>query len=148
MSRQSASIVIECAPAEVFSYVDDVTREHEWQPNLESAEQEPAGETRVGTRKRYVSTFMGRETKNTYAVTELEPGRRIVCETTGDSTIEARSEVVCESEGSGTRVTMHIEGKPKGALRFVPRQVLEAAYREELESTLARLKEQLEAGRP
>ena len=47
MSRQSASIMIERPPAEVFAYMDDVSREKEWQPNLRSAEQEPPGPTEV-----------------------------------------------------------------------------------------------------
>lgn len=144
MSRQSFSIVIERSPAVVFAYMDDVSREHEWQSNLRSAEQSPAGASRVGTQKRYVSAFMGRTVENTYVVTEIEPGRRIVYETDEGSTIEAESEIVCEADGAGTKVTMSVEAKPKGVLRFVPRAVLEAASREEMETTMVRLKERLE----
>ena len=147
MSRQSASILIRRSPHEVFTYMDDASREHEWQPNLRSAEQDPPGPTQVGTRKKYVSRFMGREVKNTYVVTELDPGRRIVCRTERDSAIEARSEVTWEPEGPGTRVTMTIQGKPKGFLKFVPKRALELAYREELEAALRRVKDRLEVAR-
>jgi len=91
MSRQSATIVIARPPDEVFAYMDDVSREVEWQPHLRSAAQDPPGPTRLGTRKRYVSRFVGRGVRNTYVVAELEPGRRIVYETEKGSAIEARS---------------------------------------------------------
>ena len=149
MSRQSASIVIRRPPDEVFDYVDDVSREHEWQPNLRSAEQVPQGPTAVGTCKKYVSGFMGRDVRNTYVVTELDPGRRIVYQTEKGSAIEARSEVRCEPTGSVTRVTMFLEGKPKGFLNLVPQRALELTYREKLEATLQRVKDRLEvAGAP
>jgi uncharacterized membrane protein len=145
VSRQSASIVIRRPPDEVFDYMDDVSREHEWQPNLRSAEQVPQGPTAVGTRKKYISGFMGRDVRNTYVVAELDPGRRIVYQTEKGSAIEARSEVRCEPNGSGTRVTMFLEGKPKGFLKLVPQRALELAYRGELEGTLQRVKDRLEA---
>jgi uncharacterized membrane protein len=148
MSRQSATIVISRPPEEVFAYMDDVSREHEWQSNLLSAEQDPPGPTQVGTRKRYVSRFMGREIRNSYAVTAFEPGRRIVCEAEKGSAIEARSEIIWEAEGAGTRVTMVLEGKPKGFLKLVPKAALELAYREELKSTLQKVKQRLEARKP
>ncbi len=43
MSRSSASIVIRRPVSEVFAYMDDVSREIEWQPNLQFAEKHPEG---------------------------------------------------------------------------------------------------------
>jgi carbon monoxide dehydrogenase subunit G len=146
MSQQSSSVVILRPPQEVFAYLDDISREHEWQPNLVAAEQVPPGATQVGTQKRYTSLFMGQKIKNSYAVTELEPGRRVVYETQKGSAVDARSEIVCEAEGEGTRVTISVDGKPKGVLRFVPKAALEFASREELKSTLVNLKKRLESG--
>ncbi len=144
MSRPAASIVIARPPAEVFAYMDDVSREPEWQPGLRSATQEPEGPTEVGTKKTYTSSFLGRDVKNTYVVKELEPGRRVVYETTPDSTISTRTEIVCEPDPGGTKVMMRVEGKPKGVLRFVPSSVLETAFTEEVQSALGRLKKLLE----
>jgi uncharacterized membrane protein len=146
MTRQTRSIVIDRPPQVVYDYMDDVAREREWQPNLRVAKQDPPGPSRQGTRKRYVSDFMGRKVENTYVVVEVDPGRRMVTETTRGSAIDARSEVTWEPEGPGTRVTMTIDGKPKGALRFIPAALLEAAYDKELETTLKRLKERIEGG--
>ena len=47
---------------------------------------------------------------------------------------------------SSTSVTMSVEAKPKGALRFLPKAMLEAASRDEMEATMARLKVRLETG--
>jgi len=145
MRRQSANVVIARPVADVVAYMDDVTREHEWQPSLASASQEPPGPTGLGTRKSYSSTFMGRRVENTYVVTALDPGVRVVYETTKDSAIRARSEISWESVGSGTRVTMTIVGEPGGALRLLPKAVMQRAFGKELENALARLKERLES---
>jgi carbon monoxide dehydrogenase subunit G len=144
MTRQTASIHIDRPPREVYDYMDDVSREEEWQPNLRSASQDPPGPSRVGTRKRYVSEFLGREIENIYVVLEVEPGRRLVSETTRDSAASVRTEVTWESEGKGTRVTATVEGRPRGFMKLMPRSVVEAAYRKELSSSLRRLKELLE----
>ena len=144
MSRQGASIVIKRPPEEVFAYMDDVAREKEWQPNLSSATRDPAGPTQVGTKKRYVSSFLGNDLTNTYVVQELDVGRRIVYETTSDSAISASNEITCEGVEGGTKVTMIIGGKPKGVLRLVPRAVLETTYKDQLKTTLRRLKKCLE----
>jgi len=146
MSRQSASAVIDRSAQEVFDYMDDISREREWQPSLQSVEQDPPGPSKVGTRKRYVSEFLGRELRNTYVVIEAVPGRKLVCETTRDSSVSARTEVTCEPSGSGTKVTMVIDGKPRGFMKLMPATMLEAAYKKELTSALARLKVRLEDG--
>lgn len=146
MNRPSASIVIRRPIAEVFAYMDDVSREKEWQPNLRSAEKSPAGPTRAGTEKRYENRFLGRKVKNTYVVQEFERDRRIVYETTGKSAISVRSEFEWETVGEGTRVTIFVAGKGRGALKFIPQKVLEAAFAQELEASLERVKERMEAG--
>lgn len=125
--------------------MDDVTREREWQPNILEASKEPPGETGVGTRKRYVSRFLGKRIENTYVTKVFETNRRVVYETTSDSVLQARVELLWNPVGTGTRVTMSLEGKVGGVLRFIPGRVLDATYRKELESTLALLKERLES---
>lgn len=144
MIEQSATIIIARSPGDVFAYMDDVSREVEWQPSLESATQDPPGPTTLGSRKHYVSRFMGRRVENTYVVVELDPGRSLVCQTEKGSTVDARSELSLEPVASGTLVTLSMRGKPGGMLRFLPTAVLEAAYREELEASLGRLKARLE----
>lgn len=145
MAGQSVTILISRPPDEVFAFMDDVGREHEWQPNLRSATKEPPGPTAIGTLKRYTSDFMGRSVDNCYEVTELEPGRRVVYRTTKDSSLNAVNETTCEPAEGGTRITMRIEARPKGILRLIPRAVLEETARMEVHAALERLKGILES---
>lgn len=144
MEPQQYSIEIRRPVAEVFAYMDDVHREHEWQPNLREAEQTPSGATAVGSRKRYVSDFMGKRVENTHEVVALETGRRVVYRTTPDSSIDATTEVRCDPVGDGTRVTMSVQGKPTGVLRFVPKKMMDKVYQQELAASLKQLKACLE----
>jgi carbon monoxide dehydrogenase subunit G len=139
-------VFIERPASAVFAYMDDVSREHEWQPNIQDARKDPPGETTVGTRKTYVSEFMGRRIENTYVTAVFEGDRRAVYETTPDSVLRARAELLWEPEAGGTRVTMKFRGKATGPLRFVPARVLEGVYKKELENTLGLLKKRLESG--
>jgi len=143
--RYSGSILIQRPVADVFSYMDDVSREHEWQPNLRGAEQEPPGAAAVGTRRHYTSEIMGRSVKNSYEVKAYEPNQRVVLESMPGSTVSAANEILWASEDAGTRITMSVEGKPTGVLRFVPGALLEAAFREQVKESLTLLKQRLES---
>lgn len=143
--RHSDSIFIQRAVADVFAYMDDVRLEHEWQPSLRDAEQEPPGAAAVGTRRHYVTDFMGRSVKNSYEIKTYEPNQRVVLESMPDSTVSATNEILWASEGTGTRVTMSVQGTPKGVLRFVPGAVLEAAFRAQMKEALSLLKKRLES---
>lgn len=145
MAATRVSVAIRRPVNEVFAYMNDVAREREWQPQLREAEQLPPGPTAVGSRRRYVSDFMGRRVENTYVIRTYEPESRLVLETTGESVLKAKSEILWEAVPEGTRVTMALEGSPTGALRLIPRRLLEATFESQLKDTLSRLKERLEA---
>lgn len=142
--RYQYQIVIGRSVSEVFAYMDDVEREKDWQPGIKEAHKDPPGPTAVGTRKRYVSEFLGRSVRNTYVTSAFEPDKRVVYETTPDSAMKARVELTFQAEGSGTRVTMEVQSKPTGVLRFIPRALLEGTARKELERSFALLKKELE----
>jgi carbon monoxide dehydrogenase subunit G len=137
-------VVIDSPVTRVFAYMDDVDREREWQPSIQEAHKDPPGDTAVGTRKRYVSEFLGRRIENTYVTQVFELDQRVVYETTSDSVMRARAELGFEPAGSGTQVTMTVDAKPTGILRFIPRTLLEGTARNELETSLGLLKKQLE----
>lgn len=142
--RYEHHVVIASPVPTVFEYMDDVSREPEWQPGITEAHKDPPGPTAVGTRKRYVSEFMGRRIENTYVTTLFEPHRRVSYETTPDSVLRAIVDLSFEPDGVGTRVTMAFQGKLTGPLRFIPDRVLEGAYQKELKASLALLKRRLE----
>ncbi len=145
MPKQAKSIVIQRPVEDVFAYMDDVSREPEWQPQLIEAEQIPSGPATVGTKRRYVSEFLGKRVENTYVVKVYEPNTRLVVKTTTDSVLDATSDIRWEAVPEGTRVTMALDGRPRGALRFVPARVMESTFEKEIATTLKRLKERLEA---
>ena len=147
MATHEASIFIRRPVSDVFAYMDDISREVEWQSNLVEAMQTPSGPTAVGTRKRYVSEFMGKKIVNTYVVEVYEPNRRIVASTTDDSILKATSDLRWTDEEGGTRVTMGLEGSAAGPLRFLPASLIEATFEREVQTTLSRLKESLERER-
>lgn len=144
MPRREESVFVARPVEEVFAYMEDIGHEPEWQPHLVEAEQTPPGPTEVGSRRRYVSELLGKPLENTYVVTEYVRNRRVVCETTSDSVLRATSDIRWEAVEGGTRVTMILDGKAGGPLRFVPRPLLEAAFEKELRGALRRLKERLE----
>ncbi|NNF28640.1 MAG: hypothetical protein HKN73_15555 [Gemmatimonadetes bacterium] len=129
---------------DVFDYMNDVSKESEWQPQLREAEQTPPGPVEVGTRRRYVSEFMGKRVENVYVITTYEENSRVVCETTKDAVMSATSDIRWEAVEDGTKVTMALEGKPSGALRFLPTSILEATFQKEVRGALSRLKTILE----
>ena len=143
--RYQHQVQIDSPVSRVFEYMDDVAREPEWQPGIKEAHKDPPGDTAVGTRKRYVSEFMGRQVENTYVTTVFDRDERVVYETTPESVLRARVELTFDDMGSGTRVTMAVEGKAAGALKFIPKGILEGVFRKELEGSLALLKKALEA---
>ncbi len=140
----SREIRIRCPADRVFAFMDDVDREPEWQPNLLEASKAPPGPTAVGTRKSYVSSFLGKRIRNTYVTRVFDPNRRIVYETTGDSVLKGTIEIRFEERGVETLVSMAFRGSVTGPLRFVPSGMLEKASMSELEATLRRLKAKLE----
>jgi len=126
--------------------MDDIDREHEWQPNLRAASQEPSGPVGVGTLKCYTSVFMKKERRNVYRVTEYEMYVRVEYESTSESATQATAEVRWEQVPAGTRVTMSIDAAPGRASKLVSGKALEVASTKELERMLRLLKEVLEGG--
>ena len=129
---------------EVFDYMQDISREHEWQPNLREARQIPEGEPGVGTVRRYVSEFMGRRFENAYVNTIYEPYHKVAYTTTPESDTQATGEVVWEAIDGGTRVTMRVEAEVGGVLRLVPKGMIASVGKKELADSLARVKALLE----
>ncbi len=144
MREHTHSVYIERPVEDVFAFMDNVALEPEWQPSLTSASSEPAGPTTVGTKKLYTSVVLGKKVKNTYVTTVFEKNKRIVYETTPDSTLSGAALFTWESMGLGTLVTISVRGEPKGALRLVPKKMLDRYSETEMEASLQRLKAILE----
>lgn len=70
------SIEIERRPEDVFAYLDQLDRHHEWQSQIVSTNVETDGPTRVGTRVIEKRRVGGREVDSSYEVTEHDPPRK------------------------------------------------------------------------
>lgn len=145
MIRYEESIIIRRPVEDVFEYMQDIGREHEWQPNLREAEQMPEGEPGVGTKRRYVNRFMGKRIQNVYVYTVYEPNHRVAYRSTGESDTQAAGEVTWQVMENRAKVTIRVEAQPGGPLKLIPTSVLAAVARKELAQALARVKGRLEA---
>ena len=73
------SIVINRPLEEVFNYMEDIEREHEWQPYLRNWEQTPdPNQNGVGTIRRYDNRYMGRSFSNEYEAVIYEPMEKVM----------------------------------------------------------------------
>jgi uncharacterized membrane protein len=145
MLEYEESIVIARPVDEVFAYMQDIDKEHEWQPNLREAVQEPEGEPGVGTVRRYVSEFMGKRFENVYVNTAYEANRRVAYKTSPESDTQAVGEIVWETVADGTQVTMRVEVELGGMMRFVPKGLVMSVAKKELLDSLGRVKALLES---
>ncbi len=145
MIKYEYSVVIGRPVEAVFAYMQDIEREREWQPNLREASQTPQGGAGVGTERRYVSEFLGKRFENVYVNTVYEANRRVAYESTPASDTQASGEILWETVDGGTQVTMRVEAKVGGALRFVPKALILKVGEKELADALARAKRILEA---
>ena len=144
MLEYEYSIVIHRPVEDVFAYMQDIERERDWQPNLREASQTPVGEPGIGTKRRYVSEFLGKRFRNEYVNTAYEPNRRVAYESTPESDTQASGEVIWEPVDTGTRVTMRVKAKVGGALRFLPKSLILSVGKKELAEALARARDHLE----
>ena len=136
------SVIIDKPVEVVFAYVSDTANDPKWQSGVESVILDGPPNV-VGSKYTEVRKFMGQELKSTLELTAFVANTKIVSKVIkGPVPFEAM--VTFEASGSGTRMTTHVEGEPKGFFK-----VAEGALRGQLEKSLdedgKRLKAILEA---
>jgi uncharacterized protein YndB with AHSA1/START domain len=128
---------------EVFDYMIDPTRLHEWDPRIVEIAHEPPGPLSVGTRIREIRAVLRRRVAQTLEVTELEQpvllAMRIV---EGPLPMEIRT--VLEPQGATTRAHVSATGELSGLAR-VAEPVLARAAKRQLRVYYERLRERLAA---
>jgi len=144
MARIEASAVINRPIEEVFAYVKEVTNWPQWNSMLREGEQTSEGPLGVGTTFRGVSEFLGRRMEWTSEVTEYAPNRKLEQKvTSGPMSIE--QSLTFEPVEGGTRFTIVGEGEFGGFFRLAE-AVVNRRSRKQMEASLAKLKDILEAG--
>lgn len=92
----------------VFEYMDDIEREHEWQPWLEKWEQTPdPAQNGVGSVRRYWNHFMGRRFVNAYEITEYQHPQRVMYVSTPDAAVQASGGTLWEAVDAGSTKVIH-----------------------------------------
>jgi uncharacterized protein YndB with AHSA1/START domain len=140
--RVDGSIVINRPAEEVFAYATDPTHTHEWQSS--ALETNVDGPLEAGTTGKEVRKFLGRRMESKMRIEAFEPPRRFALQVTSGP-VPFHVEQTIEPEGTGSRVSVTIEGEPGGFFKLAD-PLVERAVRRELEGNLATLKDILEAG--
>jgi uncharacterized protein YndB with AHSA1/START domain len=138
--RVDSSIVINRPPEEVFTYAIDPTKTSEWQSS--ALETTVDGPVQTGATGREVGKFLGRRMESTMRIEAYEPPSRFALQVTSGP-VPFHVEQTVEPEGSGSRVSVTIEGEPGGFFKLAD-PLVERSVRRELDGNLATLKDILE----
>ncbi len=143
MFRYQTTTDVNASRAKTFSYLCDVERQPEWQPDIRSCSWDAPGPVDVGRTARQVLRFFGKEREATLTVEDYEPERAIRfgkvipfpihfgwhLDSIGDST---------------TRIFYEAEAQPKGVFRLLA-PLIAPGVRKTMERELRVIKERVEA---
>jgi uncharacterized protein YndB with AHSA1/START domain len=141
--RIEVSTQIAAEPAAVFAVVADYTQAPRWQRATTAAAWITDPPTRVGSRHRQTTRFLGRDMSASYEVTALEPGRSITIRSI-DAPFPMTITRTVEAVNGGTRVTEVSEGGPTGLARTIA-PVMAPMARRSIRRDYERLRRLLEA---
>jgi uncharacterized membrane protein len=140
------SIVINKPLEEVFTYMDDIEREHEWQPYLLGWEQSPdPKQNGVGTIRKYDNRYMGRSFTNEYEVTVYDPMIKVMYVSTPNAAVQAAGGTLWERTSGGTKVTFLFKPNLGDFWGLVPKFIVRRIYMGTLSNNMRRLKNVLES---
>ena len=140
------SFEIARTPVEVFAYIDQLERHHEWQEGIASTTVEGGEPTRVGTRMTNRRRIPGGEHTLTYEITEHDPPRRSAFSGV-DGPVRPHGSITVEplDGASRSRVTFKLDFKGHGLGKLITPLVHREAGAIVTRGT-AKLKELLERG--
>ncbi|HEX2410171.1 MAG TPA: SRPBCC family protein [Solirubrobacteraceae bacterium] len=128
---------------EVAAYACDPDRTTEWYANIKAVEWDSSPPVALGSRLRFVATFLGRRLAYTYEVVEHAPGERFVMRT-AEGPFPMETTYTWHDAGDGrTRMTLRNCGEPAGFAK-VGAPMMAAAMRRAMSRDLDRLKQILE----
>jgi hypothetical protein len=131
---------------EMFTYMDDIEREHESQPYLRNWEQSPdPHQNGVGTIRKYENRYMGWSFMNEYEVTIYEPMKSVMYVSTPRAAVQAEGGTLWELTNGGTKVTFLFKPQLGDFWGWVPKSIVERIYMGTLSNNMRRLKQVLES---
>ena len=139
------SVTIDKPVDEVFRYIDDIEREHEWQPYLRAWKQAPnPTQNGVGSARRYENKYLMRSFTNVYETTEYEPNRKVMYRSTPEAAVPAEGGTLYEPTNGGTKVTFLFSPELGDFWGLIPKPIVKRIYMRTLNSNMMRLKKVLE----
>jgi uncharacterized membrane protein len=147
MAATVESIEIARSPADVFAYLDDLSRHGEWQEQIVGIRVETEGPTRVGTRVVQTRRVPGGKQTFTYEITEHDPPRKASFRGLDGSVRPVGTMTVDPvGDGSQARVTLQFDLEGHGIGKLLAPLGRRNA-RQQIPKDQVRLKELLESGR-
>ncbi len=141
----TSEIVVDRPVEVVAAYSCDPRNAPEWYANILAVELLTAPPVTVGSRMRFVASFLGRRLEYTYEVLELEPGRRMTMSTSSGPFPMTTEYRFTASGDHRTVVMLRNHGEPSG-FGAVAAPVLRRSMVRANAKDLDRLKAVLEAG--
>lgn len=138
MLKASGSVDIHRSVEDVFRYVEDPQRQHEWQPGLHQVKVD-------GTKMTEVRKTMGRRIEHDVELSDRQENKKLSHKgdaTSHDGTYERH--MTFEDMGGKTRVNLELMIDTKGVLGSA-RPVVERMVQREVQNDLEHLKDLLEA---
>jgi len=139
-----ASAEISRSPDEVFAYVTDPTRLHEWQESVIRSESSHTP-VRVGTTARVTRRVGRREMSSTAEITELNsPTRWTVRGLDGAVRGHVRGSIDPLDDGTRSRVTIELDLQGHGIGKLLVPLLVQRKAQQEMPRNMQNLKAQLE----
>ena len=144
MIEVTASIDVRRPSEEVFAFLADMANNPRWQNGMRSCEWTSEPPLRLGSTYDQVASFLGKEIRSSFEVTEFEPGRRIRIRSTGGSMPIDVTRTVEPADDRSTTVAAVVRGDASGLFR-IAEPVMRALVRRSVQRDYDRLKDLLEA---
>ena len=132
------SVLIKKPVAVVFGYATDSANDTQWEDGVVSVTWEGPANV-VGSKYTEVRKFMGQEMKSRFEITAFDPNTKLSAKVI-QGPVPYEFTLTFEASSSGTKMTTHVEGEPKGFFK-----VAEGVLRGQLEKTLEQNGERLKA---
>lgn len=143
MVSATTSVEIGRPAGEVFDFVAEFTNNPRWQRGMRTCRWTSDPPRGVGSTYEQEARFLGKDVRNSFRVTGLEPGRRISFESTGGSFPIAVTRTVDPLGADRCRFTEAVQGDARGFYR-VAEPVLQLLVRASIKRDFPRLKALLE----
>jgi len=138
------AIKIKALPADVFTLLTDIPRIPELFKGFHAVRDYHGGVVRVNDTFTVVTTFMGREILNQYTVTKLTPPTSFAWDSISPQA-KTSSQFDIEPTDEGSRIVLHVKGKPRGLVASIGMGMVEETLKEGIIEDLKNIRTILES---